>query len=467
MNLVQENIDELNARVLIKINPEDYQQDVSKVLEDYRKKMTLQGFRPGKVPYSVAKKMFGKSVLAEQLNKMLSSNLDKHIKENNLQLLGQPLPAEDEKIDIELDHDFEFKFDMGMAPQFSVDLSKEKFNRYKIAIDDELIKKYVVDFQRRFGKSEDVEAVSEKDMIYGSLHELDKENKHKENGIHNHTTIVVEYVENKDAKSKLIGRKVGDVITVEPSKLCKGQSDLSAMLGIPVSELDGAGKFFDLKIESIHNIDPHPLNQELFDRVLGPNVASNEEEFRAKIAADLEKYLNRDSDMKLMRDIQEKLLERLKLPLPDNFLKRWLVVSNAEGENKITSEDIEKNYDDYSRHIRLQLIEGKILKENKIQVEFVEIEERVKSGIREKFAAYGSSEIPDDLINQFAGRTLQNQDEVRKIYEQMVDEKLIAFFKETLKLAEKEVSFDEFVKLASAKPGKGGLMNQISNLLKF
>lgn len=468
MNITQENPDDLNAIVTIEIQPEDYSEEVQKVLDRYRKQMNLQGFRPGKVPFSVAKKMYGKAVLAEELNKLLSEQLQKHITDNELRLLGQPLPKDQEQMDLELEQSFKFEYELGLSPSFEVGLSqKDKFNRYKIKVDENLLEKYLRDFQQRNGDSHEVEVSSEKDMIYGIFRELDKDGKVKEGGVHNHSTVVIEYVENKDAKKSLIGHKPGDKLVVDPSKLSKGDADLAAMLGVPASQLDEIGKKFELEIDSIHHVHPHELNQELFDKVLGPGAVSNLEEFKERVREDLQKHLSADSDKKLRRDIQEFLLEKLKLELPDEFLKRWLLESGSNNEEKkITQEDINREYDDYSRYLKGQLIESKIAEENDIKVTQEELQNEARESIRKQFQAYGQQEIPDELLNNFVQNFLQNEEQVRNLYDQLLDEKLMKFYKETVKLQEKEVSFDEFVKLASSKPGKGKFMDQISNLLK-
>ncbi len=468
MDIKQENIDELNAKVTITIEPKDYEPAVRTVLDNHRKKMTLQGFRPGKVPFGVAKKMYGKAVLAEELNRILSDNLNKHIQENEINIIGQPLPEDIEELQLDFDKTFEFNYELGIAPSFEVDLSiKDKFNKYKIKVDNELIDKYVKDFQRRYGTSTEAEVVSDTDMVYGSLYELEK-GARKEGGLHNHTTIALDYVDNKDAKKKLIGKATGDTVKIEPAKFAKGDVDLSQMLGIPVSQLDEIGKEFDLVIESIHNIDMAPLDSELFDRVLGPGVATTEQEFRDKIALDLEKYLVGDSEKKLRRDIHDKLLEKLKLQLPDEFIKRWLLEQGARSEeHPITAEDVEREYDDYSRSLKVQLIEGQIAKQNEIKVEFQDIQNRVKENIKAQFASFGQGEVGDDMLDQFAQNFLQKEEEVRKVYDQLMDERLNEFYQSNVKLQEKEVTFDEFVKLASSKAGKGKFMDQVSNLLKF
>ena len=468
MNVTQENIDELNAKVIIEIGPEDYEEPVNNVLNDYRKKMNLQGFRPGKVPFGVAKKMYGKAVLAEELNKLLSDNLNEHIKTNALEILGQPIPEDQDELSLDFNHKYAFTYELGLAPKFSVDLSaKDKFLKYKIAVDEELVEKYVMDFKRRFGKSEEVETTTEQDMIYGTFYEVDKTGNKVEGGFHNHSTVVIDYIDNKEAKKKLLGLKVEDTLLVEPSKLSRGNADLSAMLGISVSEIGNYPKQWLLKIESIHRIEPHDLNQELFDQVLGPGTVSSEKEFRSKIAEDLEKQLAVDSDKKLRRDISEKLMDKLALQLPNEFLKKWLLLNGQNAEKPVTQEDIDREYSEYSRYLQLQIIESQIAKDHDIKVDFPEIQERVKVNIKAQFASFGQQEMDDKMLDQFAQNFLQKEEEVRKVYDQLLDEKLMTFYKETVKLQEKEVSFDEFVKLASTKQGKGKFLDQVSNLLKF
>jgi trigger factor len=239
------------------------------------------------------------------------------------------------------------------------------------------------------------------------------------------------------------------------------------MLGVPVAEINDYPKQWSLKVDNIYQIEPHPLDQELFDQVLGAGAASNEEEFRAKISADLEKQLLNDSDKKLRRDISDKLIDKLELQLPDEFLKKWLLFNGANAEKPITQADIDREYADYRRYMQLQIIESNIAKTNDIKVEFPEIQERVKANIKTQFASFGQQEIDDKMLDQFAQNFLQKEEEVRKVYDQLLDEKLMAFYKGNVKLQEKEVSFDEFVKLASAKQGKGNFLDQVSNLLKF
>ncbi|MEQ9188175.1 MAG: trigger factor [Cryomorphaceae bacterium] len=469
MNIKQENIDELNAKVTITIEPVDYEPAVKTVLDNHRKKMTLQGFRPGKVPFGVAKKMYGKAVLAEELNRILSEKLNAHIRENEINIIGQPLPEDIEELVLDFSKTFEFNYELGIAPEFQVDLSvKDKFNKYKIKVDDGLIEKYLKDFQRRHGNSTESEVVGDTDLIYGSLYELSKDGKRKEGGHHNHTTVAMDYLENKDAKKKLIGKKKGDTVKVEPAKLAKGDVDLSQMLGLPVSELGQVGKEFELVIESIDNIELAPLNKELFEKVLGPGGAATEQEFRDKIALDLEKYLEGDSEKKLRRDIHDKLLERLKLELPDEFIKRWLLEQGSTNEEKpISQADIDREYHEYSRMLKIQLIEGQIAKQHELKVELPDIQARVKENIKAQFASFGQSEVAEEMLDQFAQNFLQKEEEVRKVYDQLMEEKLSAFYNEIVKLQEKEVTFDEFVKLASNKAGKGKFMDQVSNLLKF
>lgn len=452
----------------IAITAADYNEAVGKKLEEYRRKMNLQGFRPGKVPMGVAKKMFGKSVLAEELNKLLSEKLDEHIKQQQpRKLMGYPLPSSREQLNVELDQNFEFSYDLAFAPDFTIDLGqKDKFTWYKILADSKLVEKHVLDYQRRHGQSEEVEIATEADMIYGSLYELDKSGNRKTGGVHNHTTVAIGYVENKEARQKLMGAAKGTKFTVEPAKLCSNDADLSQMLNVPVYELADLNKHFELTVESIHRITLAELNSELFDKVLGPGAATTEAEFRERIAADLAKYFDTEADRKFYRDVTDRLLEKLKLELPDAFLQRWLVVQSSEGEKPITAEEVAKDYDDYARYMRVSLIESKISAEQHLHISLEEVKEFYMTNLKQRFGGLENLSA-DNFFERMVEHQMKNEHEVNETARMLLERKLITYYKNVVKLTEKEVSFDEFVKLANEKSSKTGLISQITNFLKL
>ena len=464
MNITQENVDELNAVVKVNVSPADYDEKVKSVLNDYRRKAKIPGFRPGKVPFGMVKKMYGKSVLAEELNKVVYDNLHKYLSENKIEILGNPLPKdEDLSLNLEEQTDFEFIYDIGLAPKFEVKISdKDKFTKYQIAANDELIDKQINELARRYGKVSETDKVSLNDMAQGEFVELDKDNNIVEGGIMHTSTIALEFIKDDKSKEQLVDKKVGDVITIDPYKVSKGEADTAAMLGITTEELANVDTNFNFKITKIFHIEGADINQELFDKLFGPNEVKDETEFRLRIQTDIEKMLDGESEKKLKIDISEKLIDKLKLSLPDDFLKKWLIKANEE---KLTLEDIAKEYDQYAKGLKWQLIENKIIQENDIKVEPEEAIERAKGLITQQYAQYGGLDmLEEDQLTEMASNLLKDKEQGKKVYEMLFDEKLTALFKSSFKLKEKEVTFDEFVKLATEKQSKFKLLDSLKNL---
>ncbi len=465
MDITKKELDELNTEVTIELAPEDYEKQVTDILKDYRKRVTMPGFRPGKVPFGMVKKMYGKSVLAEELNKILSQKLHDYITENELQVLGQPLPneAEENKIDLESDS-FKFTYDLGISPEFDIKLSdKDKFDYYKITIDDTLIDKYVRDVAKRYGKVEQVDEAGDDDMLQGTFRELDSKGNLVEGGIENTSTIAIEYIEDKKAKDKLIGLKLEEKIKVNPADVSRGPADTAQMLGVSKSRAEKLKTQFEFTVEKIYRMTPHAADQELFDKVYGPGEVKSETEFRQRISEELEKNLEVDANRKFYKDLSEKLIAKLKLQLPENFLKRWLEASNEE----LDKEKIEEEWDDIADSIRWQLIESKIMRDNKVEVQHKELVEKAKELIKAQMEQYGQTDVPEEQLDAMAANILGNEEEVKRVHEQVLDEKLINFYKETVTLKEKEISFDDFVKLANKSNKKNSIMEGISNLVKF
>tara|TARA_Y100000782_G_scaffold115604_1_gene161401 strand:+ start:4884 stop:6293 length:1410 start_codon:yes stop_codon:yes gene_type:complete len=467
MKVTEEKKDDLNAVVSIKLSTEDYKDSVEKLLKQYRKTAKMSGFRPGMVPMGMVKKMYGKSAIAEEVNKILQEQLNKHIQENELDILGQPLPQEgsDVVFDANTYPEIEFTYEIGLAPDFSVNISdKDKFNYSTIKVDEELIEKYTNDLARRYGKVENAEKAEEKDMLQGEFKELDAEGNVVEGGIESTSTIALEFIEDEKAKKPLVGATVDQTFTIEPEKVSKGHEDMGKMLDVDhhaVHELIDNKTKFQFTVKQIFRMIPAEVNQELFDKIYGEGTVASKEEFDAKIKEQLETMFSRDSDQLLMRDAQEALLEKLKLELPDTFLKKWLKATN---EQPLTDEQIEAEYDDYTKQLRWQLITNKIIKENEVKIEQEELLEYTKGLVRNQFAQYGQAEIGDEIVEESAKRALQSEEDLRNIYDQLLGQKMLALFKETFKLKNKEVSFDDFVKLATGKPAKKGLLNNLTNI---
>jgi len=450
MDIKQENIDDLNAIVKIKISPEDYQNQYEASLKKYKSQMNLPGFRPGKIPTGVVKKKYGKSILAEEINRILSDSLHNHIQKNELQVLGNPMPKDEEKIqeaDWDNPGDFEFSYEVGLAPSFDLKVSeKDKYKYYTVKVDNQLIDKQIDDLRRRYGKLENVEESAEKDMLFGAFAQLDDKGEVLEGGIVNSSTVSIEFVEDKKTRKKLVGLKAGDQLKLDPKNVSKGEEDMATMLGVPKEELVGLKSDFQFTLNEVKRIELAELNQELFDQLFGKDNVKSEEEFKTKIASDLSTMFKSDSDRLFKRDLTDKLLGKLKLSLPDEFLKRWILASNEGG---LTQEQIDNEYEGYSKGLKWQLVENKIIKDHDIKVEKEEVLGQAKQMISQQYAQYGIPNPNEDELTSAADSILKNQEEAKRIYDMLYDTKIIEFFKNKTKLDTKELSYDDFVKHAS------------------
>lgn len=449
MNVTRENVDALNAILRVEITPEDYAEKVKSTLNKYRKTAKIPGFRPGTVPFSLIQKQYGKAVLSEELNKVVNESLHKFITENELNILGNPIPKEDEEFkgDFDRPETFEFTYEIGLSPELKVNLTaKSTYDYHKVKVDDKLIDQQVNDLRRRYGKMVSAEKVGESDMILGQFVELNEDGSIKEGGILHSSTISVEFVEDKATKNELVGKVVGDKVVVDPAKVSRGGKDTAAMLGIKEDQLDTISNKFQLTITEIKAMELAELNQELFDRLFGPGEVNSEKELRERVKNDLTGMFSNDSDKLLTRSVYEDLIENTKVELPDTFLKRWIKVAN---EKEITQEQIEAEYDGYAKGLKWQLIQGEIFRSNDIKLEEGELISFTKALIVNNYAQYGMPAPEDAELTSSAMNILKNRDEANRITDMLAENKLTEFFKNTVKLKEKEISYDDFVKMAS------------------
>ena len=452
MNITKQKVDDLNAVIKVQLDQADYQENVDKVLKNHRKNANIPGFRKGHVPMGMIKKQVGVSVMVEEINKILSESLHKFITDEDLNLLGNPLPSLDEKhsIDWTTQKDFEFTYEVGIAPEFDVDvLSKLKLDYYKIKVADKDVDKYISDVAKRYGKMSNPDAAEADDMVFGKFEELDGEGNVKEGGINHSSVIIIEAVTDKKVQKSLVGAKANDTYEIDPKVVSANPQDQAAAIGVDVSQLDAIISKFKFTVEKINKIIPAELDQELFDKVYGPGAVTDVAAFRAKVSEELGKGLSTDADRKLKVDIQDELIKKLKLKLPDTFLKRWIKESN---EKPITTEQIEEEYDNYSKGLQWQLIENKLIQSNDIKVTNEEVVEHTKGLLAQQMAGMGlPGGTNDEELTETANRVLQNEEEARNLYMMMYDMKLTDLYKSTLKLKEKEVSYEDFVKLAYDK----------------
>ncbi|MDR3652330.1 MAG: trigger factor [Paludibacter sp.] len=451
MNIVKKDLDQNNALVTLRIEKVDYTEKVEKTLRDYRKKANIPGFRPGMVPAGLVKKMYGKAVLAEEINKLVSDNLYNYIRENNLNILGEPLPNETEQkpIDFDTQEEFEFVFDLGIAPEFEVELTKkDKVKYYNITVSDEMIENQVKSYTGRYGKYIQEEVVEEKDMLKGELLEL-ANGKVNESGIKvQDATLTAAYMKDDAQKALFVGAKKGDIITFNPAKAFENETEISSMLKISKDAAKTIDADFQLKIESITRYHESEINQELFDKVYGEGTVSSEEEFRAKIKENIQENLVADSEYKFGIDAQEMLVSKFNdISFPDTFLKRWVLSSN---EN-LTPETLEKDYPKMIADLKWHLIKDKLAKTSDLKVETSDIEEYAKKLAKAQFAQYGMIGMDDEIIANYAKDMMKKEETLKNMVDKVAEEKVLAIVKEAVKLDNKEVSIEEFNKMFEAK----------------
>jgi len=451
MNIVRKDLDQNNVVLTLSIVKADYAEKVDKTLRDYRKKANIPGFRPGMVPAGLVKKMYGKAVTAEEINKLVSDSLYNYIRENNVNMLGEPMPNETEQqpIDFDTQEDFEFVFDLGLAPEFEVELSKkDKVKYYTIAVSDEMIENQVKSYTGRYGKYIQEEVVEEKDMIKGELLEM-ANGKVNEAGIKvKDATLTASYMKDADQKALFVGAKKGDVITFNPTQAFESEVEISSMLKISKDEAKNITSDFQLKIESITRYHESAIDQELFDKVYGEGVVSTEEEFRAKIKENIQENLVSDSEYKFGVDAQEMLVAKFNdLTFPDEFLKRWVLSSN---EN-LTAETLEADYDKMIIDLKWQLIKSKIQKNTELKVEAQDVEEYAKKVAKAQFAQYGMIGMDDEILANYAKDMMKKEETLKSMIERVTEEKIFAAVKEAVKIDTKEVSIEEFNKMFEAK----------------
>ena len=436
MNITKEQIDDLNAVVKVAITKEDYQDKVDTILKDYKKQANIPGFRKGQVPMGLIKKQYGKAVLVDEVNKLLQDNLNKYLTEEKLDVLGNPLPKQQDHFDWDKD-ELAFEFELGLAPNFEVALkTKKAITHYKIVADKKMISEQVERIQKQYGKLTSKDVVGKVDEVSGTFVNDTEE-------INNETLLELDKLKSKKAKESLLGKKVGDVVTLKTKGLLKEDQMLSSMLGISAEKAKKLDVEVSFTISEINEREPAALNQELFDKLFGKDTVSSEKELRARIAEDSEKQFEQQADQKLLNDVTEYFIENIKFELPSGFLTKWIQVT---GEKELSEEEAVEEYKKSEKGLRYQLIEGKIISENKLQVQFDELKEFAKGFIKSQMAQFGQLDPKEEELDNIAARVLGNQDEVKRLSEQLMSQKLLNVYKEKANLKTKEVTYENFVK---------------------
>ncbi len=439
MNITKKDIDKLNAVLTVEISKDDYSANVEKVLNNYRKTANIPGFRKGHIPMGMVKKQYGTAVLVEEVNKILQEALHKYLTEEKLDILGNPLPKNESEINWDAD-DYSFQFELGLAPDFNVDIKGKEVLQYKIVADDEMLNNQVKTIRKQYGKLISKKEVEKGDEITGTFTSTEKD-------IEKKTTFTTEDINGKKQLDSLIGVKVGDTVTLKTKGMFADDHDNQKYLGVDHDDAHGLDIEVSLKIEEVNRREMAELNQELFDKLFGESVVTSEEDLKAKIKEDAEGQFAQQSDQKLLNDVVESLIENTKFDLPKEFLQRWIAMS---GEKRLSEEDAQAEYERSEKGLRYQLIEGKLRAENNLQVTFDELKDYSRNMIKVQMAQFGQTDPSEEELESIAARILSNREEVERLSEQLNTSKLLNYFKENAKLKTKEITYDKFIKEAYA-----------------
>ena len=449
MNISLENIDKVSAVLTIKVEKADYADRVEKALKDYRRKASLPGFRPGQVPMGLLRKRFGKDITAEEVNKLLGEKLYAYIKDNNLNVLGEPLPSEDRQQDIDFDtmDEFSFAFDIALAPEINVELNgDDTVDYYDIQVDDKMVDGQVKMYAQRAGSYDKVDSYEQKDMVKGLLAELDENGNTKEGGVQVENAVLLpEYMKNDEQKAIFNGCKVNDVLVFNPYKAYDGHDvEIASLLKIKKEDVPAMQSDFSYQVQEITRFKEAELNQELFDQVFGKDTVKSEEEFRNKIKEILAEQFAADSDYKFILDLRTYLTDKVgKLEYPDAFLKRFMRVSNASKGEKFVEDNYEKSIEELTWH----LIKEQLVKANNIKVEQEDITNMAKESTRAQFAMYGMLNVPDELLDNYAKEMLKKKESIEGLVNRVVESKLAAAVKPQVTLEHKSISAADFNKM--------------------
>ena len=447
MNISKKDIDQNNAVITISVTKQDYAEKVEKSLRDYRKKANMPGFRPGNVPIGLIKKMYGKAVVAEEINNLVSQGLADFIEENNLPILGQPLPNEEDpaEFDFETQESFDFHFDVGLAPEFEVEFSRfSSVPFYDITVSEEMIENQIKSYTSRFGKYEQVDLVEAKDMVKGKLTELENGDV-KESGISvDDAVLTPDYTKDEEQKSLFVGKNKGETVVFNPLKAFENETEISSLLKIKKEEVKDVTSDFQLEISGITRYEEGEVNQELFDKVYGEGTVSSLDEFKEKITANIKESLTADSLYKFNIDARQAVVSEFKdLQFPEAFLKRWLLENNKE----LTPEKIEEDYPKMIEDLVWQLAKDKIAKANEIKVEMSDVEEYGRKVAKAQFAQYGMVGLGDEILDNYVKDMMKKEETVRNFIDRAAEEKVLAVIHQNVKLDEKQISIEDFNKL--------------------
>jgi trigger factor len=448
MNITKESTGDLTATIKIDLEPKDYEEQVNKALKDLQKKSALKGFRPGKVPFGLIRKMYGNAAIGEEVNKILSESLNNYIKDNELDILGYPLANEEknEKVDFDHQQEFSFFFDIGLAPEISLELNdKTEVNYYHIQVEDEKVEDYLKNVRNQFGTTINPETAEKGDLIKGDFVQLDQKGEALEAGVRNSSSLSIDFIKDEKTQNEFIGIKVGDTIRFNPLKATGNETETASMLGIKKEDRDQLESDYEFTLTEISRVAPAEVNKELFDKVYPKDNLETEEQFREKLRDEASGYFQKESDNYFVHETLEKMVHDTEINLPVEFVKRWML----ESDEKLTRESIDHDFEDYAKSLKQQLIINKIAKDHGVKVEEADIRNHIKDYFGKQYMIDTSDEEKSKQLDGLASSVMQNQEEVRKIYDQLFDEQVRELFKNNLKLKKIDVSYDKFIEIVN------------------
>jgi trigger factor len=448
MNITRENIDELNAILTVSIEKNDYEATVNDVLKNYRKKANMPGFRPGMVPAGLIKKMYGKAALADEVNKIISKGLTDYIHAENLNVLGEPLPNDEKQLPIDWDAQtgFSFVFDIAMAPAIDVKLEEiAALPFYNIIADNEMVSKQVDAYASRLGENKVVETVGENDTVRGNFVQLNEDGSELDGGIvAEKVVIAVDLMKDEEVKASFLGKKAGDVVVFDPVKAYDNKHEVGHMLNISHEAAETLTGNFSFTIIEVLHFEKAELSQDLFSKIYGEDSGIvTEEEFKAKVKAEIEENFVYSSNYKFALDSRDALIKAIPFSLPVAFLKRWIKATNE----KMTDEQIDSDFDNFMTDLKWQLIKDRIVRDHELKITEEDVRALAKEMAAMQFRQYGLNNVGDEHLENYANHMLQNEEERRKLVARKLEDVIVATIKEKATLDVKEVSHDEFNKM--------------------
>ena len=448
MNISHQNIDEINAVITVDLNPEDYNPQIDKAIKEQAKKAKLPGFRPGMVPASHIRRTYGKAILFDEINRLVSDRINEYISENKLEILGQPLPKEDDKSDYNWDFNdtFSFNYEIGLAPQFDVPFNeKSKFSEYVIKADDETLESRIKNLRRSYGKMTNPEVAEDGDVLYSELRQLDADGNDLEEGIVNTASVRTDLVDDKKIKKSLVGLKKDDEVKVDLKKAFKSATDISRILGITEEEVESLeNTTFKLTVKNINRLEEAELTEDFYNKLFGEGVVKTEAEFREKVKEEVESNLAQNATQKLQNDLYLKGLESVNVDFPEAFLKKWLKATNPE----IKDDELEEGFADFLKNLKWTLIENRIITQNKLEVKYEEVLALAKERIAAQIKLYSPGQEPTDQeLSQYSVQLLGDKEQANRLFEEVKALKVFDYLKGLVKLEKKEIDYNKFLEL--------------------